>query len=435
MKFVRIILVLICLFFGFYHWQQRYGFDWDQADEATKVMAIIHDKKPALIGPRVASADGFFTAPYHYYFLLPFYMLAKGDPIAGLWAVITISILTVLAYFEVGRKLYDWKIGLAAAVLWLATQASFISWNAMYISLWGIIGFYWCVKLAEGKEKYFLPLVGLIMIAGVTHIASFTMLATLAAAVIIGKIAIRPKQIGLAAGLTGLIFLPLIIFDLRHQFLNSRKIIEFLGGSGQPMTDRWLFLKTFWGSLDIVGGFSGGRQIFLRAISVLIGLSFLIKADKKQRVLIIVWFLVPVAALAFYHGNIPEYYYGVAVCLLPLLLAYFLMKIKVKILGVIVIGLIVILRINLLIQQHTLVTLADKKVIVSYLVNQKTDPYFNFSYELPPGWDTGYEYLFGFYGRKPTTDSRGHLYTITTIDNPAKGERVIECGVLRLLRR
>src|SRR3990172_7040293 len=112
--FVLLIITLLTILFSCVNFQKRYAFDWDQEDDAYKVASIIELKKPLLIGPRVAGADSFFTGPYHYYFLLLFYLATSGDPIAGFYAVVLVNILTTLTVFIVTDRLFGFKTAIIA---------------------------------------------------------------------------------------------------------------------------------------------------------------------------------------------------------------------------------------------------------------------------------------------------------------------------------
>ena len=101
--FMAILLAIILLVFTVPFKNRDYIFDWDQGNDY-EATAKIAGGKLALIGPRVTSDSGFFLAPWHYYFLLPFYKLTGGSLDMGFWAALTIQYLWALTAFLLVKK-------------------------------------------------------------------------------------------------------------------------------------------------------------------------------------------------------------------------------------------------------------------------------------------------------------------------------------------
>lgn len=433
-----IFLGLICLFFGFFRINERYTFEWDQEDDAVKVMNMIEQKKPMLIGPRVANANGFFVGPYHYYFLWTFYVATKGDPIAGAIAVVVVSIITSITGYLVTEKLYGKKVGLIAGIIWAATT-NIVSWNVMYTTFFGIMGYFLCLKVMYSKPKFFPWLMLIYGLATTSHLVPISMGLSVVVAWFLADKKPKIKQLFLGTGLFILPFLPIIIFDLRHDFLNFRKIGEFLflnknNGETNPW---WLFLRSFWRGLNLNifswDIYSQKILIFISNLLVLVIIGWEIWQLKiKQKILTIVWILTPLVILGFYRGNIPEYYYGLSLSILPIFLGKFISKLNIStiILILLVLAGVRFLKIE---QNRPFVSLNDKRKIVEYMVNQKNDEFFNISYDLGSGLDTGYNYLFRFYGKNVENSEKGHLYTIVLVEN--EDEILVKSNNIGVVRR
>ena len=151
--FLIIIISLFTLFFSLLKLSKGYTFEWDQADDASKVFSIISQKKPLLIGPRVSNDNGFFVGPYHYYFLLPFFLLTKGDPIAGSYAVIFINLLITIVSFLLIKKIFNSKIAFITSLLFSVCLGK-ICWGVMYSPLIAISVFYICYQAINNKFKF-----------------------------------------------------------------------------------------------------------------------------------------------------------------------------------------------------------------------------------------------------------------------------------------
>lgn len=435
-----ILLGLICLSFGFFRINERYTFEWDQEDDAVKVMNMIEQKKPILIGPRVANANGFFVGPYHYYFLLPFYMATKGDPIAGVIAVIVVSIITSVTGYLVTEKLYGKKAGLIAGIIW-ATTTNIVSWNVMYTTFFGIMGYFLCLKVMNSKPKYFPWLMLIYGLATTSHLVPISMGLSVVVAWFLAEKKPKIRQLFLGIALFILPFIPIIIFDLRHDFLNFRKIGEFLflsknNGETNPW---WLFLRSFWRGLNLNifswDIYSQKVLIFISNLLVLVIVVWEIWQLKiKQKILTVVWILTPLIILGFYRGNIPEYYYGLALSILPIFLGKIISKLKMT---TIILVLLVLIGVRFLkIAKNTpFVSLSDKRKMVEYMVNQKNDEFFNISYDLGSGMDTGYNYLFRFYRKEPENSEKGHLYTVVLTKDVDESEILVRSNNIGVVRR
>jgi len=435
-----ILLGLICLFFGFFRINERYTFEWDQEDDAVKVMNMIEQRRPILIGPRVANANGFFVGPYHYYFLSPFYMATKGDPIAGAIAVIVVSIITSITGYLVTEKLYGKKIGLIAGIIW-TTTTNIVSWNVMYTTFFGIIGYFLCLKVMDSKPKFFPWLMLIYGLATTSHLVPISMGLSVIAAWFLTDKKPKMRQLFLGIGLFVLPFLPIIIFDLRHNFLNFRKIGEFLflNKNNEEINPWWLFLRSFWRGLNLNifswDIYSQKVLIFFSNLLVLIIIGWEVCQLKiKQKILTGVWMITPLLVLGFYRGNIPEYYYGLALSILPIFLGKFISKLKMVVI-ILILLILVGVKFFKIEQNRPFVSLSDKRKIVEYMVNQKNDEVFNISYDLGSGMDTGYNYLFRFYEKKPENSEKGHLYTVVLTKEVDENEILVKSNNIGVVRR
>lgn len=382
----------------------HYTFEWDQEDDAIKVMGMINSQKPLLIGPRVASENGFFVAPWHYYFLTPFYLVTAGDPIAGGYAAITVWGIFVCLLFILSRKMFGYPVALLSLVI-VSFSFSFTSWNAMYAGIFAILIFYLCYGLInKPSTRIFLLLCFFYGLSATTHLVPVSLIIPIIFSVIISGYRPSLKNTLIGLFLVLMYTLPLFIFDLRHQFLNFHKIIEFITTSSAS-EGQSIFLRTFWRSLSL-----SGTKLFLieRLFWLLIFfLSFFLLKNIRHRYLVIVWFLTPIIGLSLYRGDIPEYYNSLLTSILPLFLSLAIIKFKPLIVPPLILG---CLSSFLIITAHPLINLTVKKNIIKYFATNFNDQPFFLSFEFPIGQSNGYKYLLDFYQLKPTDSAP--LYTL-----------------------
>ncbi len=428
-------LVGVSLLFSLIKISQGYTFEWDQSDDASKVMYMIHQKKPLLIGPRVSNDNGFFVGPYHYYFLLPFYFLTQGDPLAGAYAVAFVNILTTIVSFLLIRRIFGYKTAFFFSLL-NSIFVQKICWNAMYAPLISIISFYLCYQIINNKKINFpLSMLFAGFIANI-HLVPISLTPIIIFSFFISNKKPKIKEICLGILFFCLPFLPLIIFDLRHQFLNIHKLWSMIFDRQNNFTyDKFLWLKTFWNSLNIFG-FTSDKFGKLFSLIILIISPFLFK-NKKNTLLILIWILFPLIVLSQYHGSISEYYYSLITSLVPLFLIISIFKLKNIFLrsAIILVLLFFSIKSNI-VNNKPLISLNDKKAVVKYLVEQQQDQPFNLSYETGIGMDFGFDYLFNYYGNPPKNIPQAHLYTLFIDQTLPKDLNVVfKKSVYSLVRR
>jgi len=427
-----VVLILITLFFRLYRLQSRYSFEWDQSDDAVKVMEIINLHKPRLIGPRVASDDSFFVGPYHYYFLLPFYLVTRGDPVAGAYAAVANGLIISLVTYFVGRLLFSPLVGFLAAFLF-AISPSLVSWNAMYAPFYAITIFYLCYRLLSSPSPRILSLsLFLLSLGAATHLAPLSLAIPVLFSVFLSRRHFSHHHFLFAFLFSLLPLLPLVIFDFRHQFLNSTKLFAFITHrSPSAAYFPFLFLRSFWRSLNVFQLFPVNIE---RIVSLLLLFSgIFVFSSRRLRLLILVWILTPLILLSFYHGDIPEYYYGSVTALIPLFTAVFLSKIRFSFFFPILLIVLFFFKVKTTLFSSSHVSLASKKAVISAIVSDSSGQNFSVDYDLPPGWNSGYDYLFN---RQPQFQSSAPLrYLIYHTAHPATGISIYSHDALGVARR
>jgi len=433
----QVVLVLVVLAVGirlFYLQKFGFEFDWDQENDAMAVMQMVWNHKPSLIGPRVASENGFFTGPYHYYLLLPFFLATGGHPASGIGLGMMIVAITVSAYYLIGKKLWNPLTGFLAGFIY-AFSGKLETWNAMYGPLLALLGFYLIVMAMRGKIKWIWPTI-LAGIAANMHLVPASISLLLLIGILLGEKKPNRNEIFQMAFFYMIWFIPLIFFDLRHESIITKKVIELVDGNSPFVWDRSNFFRV----LDRAWVVFSASSIhnWRSVLDLILGLSCLffgwmwIGGNKRFKLFTFLWLITPIVILYKYKGNLPEYYFVIATALLPLIFSSLVSKIKP-----IPFLIIVFIFVNLPYKgiDVPIILLKDKLVLVNYLANQKEDKYFNVSYSMPLGFNYGYEYLFLWKKIPIDRTSRGHLYEIFKLPPLDSGRVVATSGAIGLIRR
>ena len=435
-----ILLLLILIFALFLRLPQIladdffFVFDMGRDMLWTRDIAVLH--KPSLIGPW-GSLQGIFFGPLWYYLLSVPFLISHGDPRGSVLLVLFINLITIIIAYLFGKKIKDEKLGLIFALLLASSTLMIdISTYAFHSNLlpFTTLIFIWSLyEVLENKLKY-LPLAAL-MASLNFHFepatAIFTVL-TLAVFVIWKiKLILQSENSGgvkiIFLSLIAFIipFIPQIIFELRHEFLQTQSLILFIKGENKslggvlPFIPRAFdragkFLELFSGSV-----FSTYILWLLRpALAVVLFLVFLIyrSVGKKERDFIeinLLVLLVPFLAYIFLFP--PElkgwYLTGLAIpyiLLTGLLIRYLLEKNKVVAILVLLVMVIynsaLVIRMNYFLGKIPNIgesgMLSVQKEVIDWIYKDADKLAFNAYLYTAPVYDYNYQYLFWWYGKK-----------------------------------
>ena len=220
-------------------------FGYDQGVFFQAVKEIVVNHKLTLIGTEVGSG-GFFQGPGWYYLLsIPFY-LWKGDPYGGMILMLMSGILTVALSVIFGRKIFDAKTALAIGFLVaispaIIAQSRFI-WPPFIVSLLAVFFIFFLYNIFQGAGKFFILLT---FIMGLMfHFETATGATLLLQLLIISPLFFIKKMVSVRFFILGLLSflltqISLFIFDLRHDFLNVKGMINlFMNGKEDSSIDR-----------------------------------------------------------------------------------------------------------------------------------------------------------------------------------------------------
>ena len=234
-----ILILLISSFFRFYNLTQKVGFEYDQEATAWAAKQLLVDHKPVLLGMKTSVGNIFIGPLYFYLYSLPM-VITRMNPIGQFFLSSLIGVLTTLIIYLVGKSIYNKRVGLFAG-FFHAISMVFIGWerpvwNVSGILLLSVIIYYLYYKINQNRKYW--PL--LFFAIGIFLHFHFTGIFYIPVTILfIGYLLINKKIkkddikfifIGLILLFTT--FLPLIIFDLRHGFINSSNLAAFLSGEG-----------------------------------------------------------------------------------------------------------------------------------------------------------------------------------------------------------
>lgn len=213
----------------------------DQGRDAIIVKRIITLEHLPAIGPPT-SIGHIFLGPFYYYLIAPFLWITKLNPVGMAIGVAFLSIIGLVVCYLIIRK--EYKKSIADIFLILATFSfinidySRFSWNPNPLPYFSFITLYLAVKSFQTKKIVVSFLFGSFLAMSIQLHYLAILLAVPVALLGLYQL-INDKQklkliVSFVVSVAGFIVFsaPLILFDLKHQFLNSKNLIALLQKEG-----------------------------------------------------------------------------------------------------------------------------------------------------------------------------------------------------------
>lgn len=312
-KIAWLMIILGLIFRLIYPLEVVFHFDQEQIAEAA--IKIINGKL-TLIGP-IANTISFFTGPLIYYFAAFFYWVTKGHPLANILISSSIYLITILSCWWLLRRFTNLKTALIFIIIYSLSPHLIIldrvTWDPDFSFLSAclvLIGF----LFPHRKISYLTVFIGM-WLAYQAHFAGFVLVAE---AVIIGVWLKRFRLIAVALAGFALSLLTTLIFDLRHEWLNSLGLWRLISSSEKLSGDFLIYrrlIHSIFISLENISKLivQTSSKWNLVALGVIIFFFWLKNKSnifqKRQKYILLIWSLTFPLVVMFYKGATPEYYY------------------------------------------------------------------------------------------------------------------------------
>lgn len=408
---IILFLIILGLFLRFYKLSERTVFDADQEWLSYRANDLLKGDV-VLIGP-VTSVGNFSIGPGFIYLLGLVSFFMDGNPISAAILSVVLGILALIAIYYFVNQFIDKKTSLLILYL-LSISFSLIVWDQnpwapslFYLSQTILlIGAYLSLK----KDIGYIIMAIAVVIGFQSHIGIVLSLASLSIYFVFVK-PIKPKISTIIYSILILFFgfIPNIIFDLTHNFVNFKRFIGIIHGDG---IDYFLGFGKIINVLsdNVVSIFYPRRinifdNIFIKvafAIILVNSLSYLrSKKFKNLSLLLLVTTIFP--ALFFYiqQGKFSEYYLMMTVPSLIIMLSLFIYSLfdkKIVLILFILMASYLNVR-NILIYKRNL-NLKAKMSVAQDIVNKAGYDNYGISLSVRHGDQFGFKFIFDYYGIK-----------------------------------
>lgn len=450
-KFWFIILTcLVAIILRLYKLEELFYFSYDEAIPSFVGKNLYQLHKIPLIGG--VTPFGVHLTPYFYWLLAFILVIANLNPIA--WGIMSavFSAVTVFLIYLVGRDFFNKKVGLFAAIIWSFSYLANLYDRHFWALYWGPV---LCLatllslkRILEGNKRY-LILLSIIFIWSISTDPSNLMFILLSVgAYALFKIRVTKKEV-YALIVVLLSLLPLVFFDLRHNFANTKPVVQYLKADksvsrfdNQGFIDRSaIFLHAF---TRLTYPFSDNEvakqytycpsfiherynkipliSTFALAAALFCFLFFSFKSKHREKSLItlaiILYFLGIQSYGALFNGDIYEHYLTGLFPIFLLIVAFYVSKLPQK-LGLLLLAIFIFTNLFKLSNAQNNHGLKYKKQAVQYVSNEMRDESFSLD-SLSTCWKySGYRYLFASFGTEPVKSyvdpNLGYLYGNTEI--------------------
>lgn len=437
------VILLISLGFGLRVWRlsELFHFTYDE-----EVFAFIG--KRMWVNHHIPLIGGVtpmhvHVAPYFYWFSGFFLGLFKFNPVG--WGIIAgiVAVLTMFILYLTAKKMFGWSIAIISLLLYSFSFYQNIFdrhyWGLVFDGLVSLATIFSLFNILKGKQHYFLVLCG-ILAYGIHTDLSTLVLVLLTVLVFIFYRPSLSRRIYLAGiGIFLVSFFPLIIFDLKHNFANSRGFMQYAaevktGKKGvvyQTPLKTMLYIPRTLGRLLYVASdtdlakqysycpkYAIGRLeavspfVVVLVILLFIGATWfsLTKLPESDRIglrLILLLFGTTLAGVLIYgilfRGDLFDHYLASLFPLFFILVAYLLVRIlnhyRYFLYGVLII--FITLNLHLLVFAKHSYGFADKEKGVKWAIATLGDHDFSLDVLSSCFRYNGYRYLFYLYGKEP----------------------------------
>jgi hypothetical protein len=232
-NWIIIIILFVALFLRIFRLRELTTFSGDQGIDLLVVKRMLVDHQWTLLGPKTSIAP-IFNGPIYYYLLLPFLAIFHLDPLGASYLMILLYLGAIFLIYLFGKEFINKQVGILASLffaIWpVSVEYSRVSFNSFPTPFFAILFLY---SLARSLKNYrWVVLSGFCFgIMMQLHYLNF-FLGVLGLIWLILKTKLKVKTFFLFLLFSLIGFSPMILFEMRHNFFNTKTLLIFLTQKG-----------------------------------------------------------------------------------------------------------------------------------------------------------------------------------------------------------
>jgi 4-amino-4-deoxy-L-arabinose transferase-like glycosyltransferase len=337
--YILAFILILAAFFRLFKIDQYMTFLGDEGRDVIIVRRFLTELHPPLIGPGT-SIGNMYLGPFYYYFMAPALLIAGFSPLGPAVLIALLGIFTVWFVWYIGRLWFGKTAGIIAAFLYAISPTVIIysrsSWNPNIMPFFALLAVFAGWKFWKERNSLWLYVLSASFAAVLqSHYLGLLLGPTLA---VYWFLSIKDKWnkkservIAIKSSLKALLLFlilmsPLMLFDMRHGWVNTKAMYTFFTVRQTTVSIRpWTAIPKVPESFQIINtSLVGGRNEFAgKAASVIIAVGvalFILYSFRKgnknfyhinaQYLLLMAWMLFAIIGFGLYKQNIYDHYYG-----------------------------------------------------------------------------------------------------------------------------
>jgi 4-amino-4-deoxy-L-arabinose transferase-like glycosyltransferase len=380
-NWVLVLILLIGAFLRLYRIGEYMTFLGDEGRDAIIVRNLLVHADPILIGPGT-SVGGMYLGPLYYYFMAPFLVMSNFSPIGPAIGVALLGVATIylgyLSGLEVCGQYRGWVGSGLCALSRRVIIYSHSSWNPNIMPFFALLSIYSIWRVWKKKEYNWL-IAAAISFAFVlqSHYLGVLLGPVLLVYYCLSVYELRVESYknknrqlitrnlitrSLIALFTFLFLMsPLLAFDIRHDWMNSRAFYKFVTVRQETVSIRpWTAIPKSYPIFEQINAsmLTAKNEPAGQIVTVLIIASILfILIKRKENILhstyymLLLWLITGLIGFGIYKQHIYDHYFGFMFAIPFLLLGVFVedrIKLKNKTVNIfIILGILYLILINL----------------------------------------------------------------------------------------
>ena len=334
---VLIAILLVGAFLRLYMISGYMTFLGDEGRDAVIVRRLLVNFDPILIGPGT-SIGNMYLGPLYYYLIAPALFLANFSPAGPSIFVAILGVGTIFLVWYMTREFFSKSAAIVAASLYAVSPTTIIysrsSWNPNVMPFFATLCILAIWKVWQAKKFdrltgiWFLVLGGSLAMVLQSHYLGLLLVPVLGFYWLLtfyriyqgkergGRVFWKYSFMGLALFL--FLMSPLIIFDFRHGFINSKALEIFFTQRQTTVSARpWNAIPTIWPLWEQITASMLTAKIdqlaIVVAIFLILGSLWLYKTKESYRKplgLIFLWLFWAILGMGLYKQHIYDHYFG-----------------------------------------------------------------------------------------------------------------------------
>src|SRR3990167_3637494 len=243
--FIITLIIALGLFLRLWRFEELFYYAIDEEKAAYITSSLANLKHfPAAGHP---SSIGFRLGPLFYYLTTPIYRFFSPEPLSIGYLSVAASIFSILLLYKIASKINP-KTGLIASFLYSVSFLNVIyerrGWQLSFESAIILVLIYSLLRLIKGSLNYIVPFTLSLILMTQLEVGLFTFIPFSFLVFVIYRIKPDKKLLLISLFLFIIANSGLLIFDLRHNFLNSRYLLNYFRrgnhvriAENKPLTD------------------------------------------------------------------------------------------------------------------------------------------------------------------------------------------------------